>query len=185
MKNTWVLSIKTSLPKVCWNAGDLKTNIFAFDSFEEARTALRKALKKYAYAQNTMFDGNGNMIYFQKYIDGAYEPEDDEEFGDAFLTKAKLMDIYKTLQNIFDGEDIHPDFSEECDDGMIACIYKNKELEIYGVDDGPCNGYNPVLKTNMFSMKDEKNYFFYIDDAFGQDEATSELYIDLVKAEKY
>ena len=68
MKNTWVLSIKTSLPEVCENRGDLQTSIYTFDSFDEARTALRKALKKYAFSKNSMFDGKGNIIYFHKYI---------------------------------------------------------------------------------------------------------------------
>ena len=49
MKNTWVLSIRTSLPDVCESHGDLQTSIYTFDSFEEARTALRKVLKKYAF----------------------------------------------------------------------------------------------------------------------------------------
>ena len=53
MKNTWVLSIRTSLPKVCENAGELKTHVFTFESFEDARTALRKALKKYAFSKNS------------------------------------------------------------------------------------------------------------------------------------
>ena len=55
MKNTWVLSIKTSLPKVCESAGELKTHVFTFESFEDARAALRKALKKYTFSKNSMF----------------------------------------------------------------------------------------------------------------------------------
>ena len=35
MNNTWVLSIRTSLPEVCRNAGELKTNIYTFDCFDE------------------------------------------------------------------------------------------------------------------------------------------------------
>ena len=68
MKNTWVLSIRTSLPEICESHGDLHTSIYTFDSFEEARTALRKVLKKYAFSENSMFDGKGNIIYFHNYI---------------------------------------------------------------------------------------------------------------------
>lgn len=79
MKNTWVLSIRTSLPEVCESHGDLKTSIYTFDSFEEARTALRKVLKKYAFSENSMFDGKGNIIYFHNYIaDLAYDDDTDE-----------------------------------------------------------------------------------------------------------
>lgn len=39
MKNTWVLLVKTSLPGTCCNAGELKTNIYTFDCFDEARTS--------------------------------------------------------------------------------------------------------------------------------------------------
>lgn len=92
MKNTWVLSIRTSLPEVCESHGDLQTSIYAFDSFEEARTALRKVLKKYAFSKNSMFDGNGNIIYFKEEVDdyvewdriydNEEEFDDNEEFGD-------------------------------------------------------------------------------------------------------
>jgi len=53
---------------------------------------------------------------------------------------------------------------------------------MYGYDDGPCNGYDPKIATNMFDMTEEKDYYLYVDDMFGQD-ASSELYIDLKKIE--
>lgn len=37
------------------------------------------------------------------------------------------------------------------------------------------------IAANIFSMQEEKDYFLYINDRFGQDDATSELYIDLKK----
>ena len=33
----------------------------------------------------------------------------------------------------------------------------------------------------MFDMTEEKNYYLYINDRFGQDDNSSELYIDLIK----
>ena len=62
MKNTWVLSIRTSLPEVCESHG-VQTSIYTFNSFEEARSALRKVLKKYAFSENSMFDGNKLNAY--------------------------------------------------------------------------------------------------------------------------
>ena len=60
-RNIWILSIKTSLPEYCRGAGSLRTSIFAFDTFAEARAALRKALKHYAYSKNNLFDGCGYL----------------------------------------------------------------------------------------------------------------------------
>ena len=49
------------------------------------------------------------------------------------------------------------------------------------IDDGPCNGYDPDIRTNIFSMKQEQEYYLYINDLLGQDDFSSELYIDLKK----
>ena len=185
MKNTWVLSIRTSLPEVCESHGDLQTSIYTFDSFDEARTALRKALKKYAFSKNSMFDGKGNIIYFHKYIaDLAYDDDMDEY--DDFLSPKKLRAVERALKNIFKGNDIVPKIKEDFHtDYMIAYTYKNGEISFRGDDDGPYNGYTPVLKTNMFSMEAPQHYYMYIDDAFGQDAASSELYIDLIRAREF
>lgn len=185
MKNTWVLSVKTSLPGTCCNAGELKTNIYTFDCFDEARTALRKMLKKYAFSKNSMFDGKGNMVYLHKYIEDLTDYED-SDFDDDFLTSKKLKAVERSLKNIFKGKDVVPKIMEGFyTDYMIAYTYENGEISFCGDDDGPCNGYAPVLRTNMFDMHEENNYFLYIDDIFGQNEETSELYIDLIHAEEF
>ncbi|MBR6603887.1 MAG: hypothetical protein IKK94_07720 [Clostridia bacterium] len=186
MRNTWVLSIKTSLPEVCRSRGDLKTSFFAFESFEEARAALRKVLKKLAYTKNSMFDGKGNIIYFNNYIENLTYDEDSDYYDDDFLTSKKLKTAERALKNIFKGKDAVPKIKDGFyTNYMIAYTYENGEINFRGDDDGPCNGYDPVLRTNMFDMLRENNYFLYIDDVFGQDEATTELYIDLLKAEDF
>ena len=73
MKNTWVLSIRTSLPEICESHGDLQTSIYTFDSFEEARSALRKVLKKYAFSENSMFNGNKLNAYREQCKNEALE----------------------------------------------------------------------------------------------------------------
>ena len=182
MKNTWVLSIKTSLPKTCSNATELKTTVYAFDSFENARTALRSELKKITFSKNKMFDGNGGIIYLNKYLKNS----DDEYCEDTFLSKTRLSYICELLLKIFEGEDVKPKLKTGvCTDWMVAYKYKNGTMNFYGDDDGPCNGYDPIIKTNMFEIKEEKHYFLYIDDCLGQEDASSELYIDLMKAEEY
>ena len=143
MKNTWVLSIKTSLPEVCESHGDLQTSIYTFDSFEEARSALRKVLKKYAFSENSMFDGKGNIIHFHKYITDLAYDDDMDEYGD-FLSPKKLRAVERAFKNIFKGNDIVPKIKESFHtDYMIAYTYKNGEISFRGDDDGPLQRIRP------------------------------------------
>ena len=189
MKNTWVLSIRTSLPEICESHGDLQTSIYTFDSFEEARMALRKVLKKYAFSENSMFDGKGHIVHLRNYIfDLTCDDvdEDDIYYCDDYLDPTHLVAIENAFKSVFEGEDVVPQLKEGFyTDYMIAYTYKNGEISFRGDDDGPCNGYAPVLRTNMFDMLEENNYFLYIDDMIGQDCATSELYIDLTRAKEF
>ena len=182
MKEIWVLTVKTSLPDTCENSSDLTTTCQAFDSFEKGRNALRETIKQYAFSKNSMFDGNGNIIYLKQYADNF----DDEVCADDFevLDINRINYVIDSLREVFSGRDVDFEMeSEYCTDWMIAIHSKPGEVSFCGEDDGPCNGYDPDLRTNIFSMKEEKHYFLYIDDCFGQDDCTSELYIDLQKAE--
>lgn len=185
MKNLWVLSVKTSLPYVCEFASDLKTEFFAFESFETAKQALRNKLKEYAFSRNSMFDGNGNMIYFKEYVERmTWEADEDEEYDEDALTKSVWQKIYNAVKCIFQGENADiSEFEDEYTDYMIAVEFNNSTMTMRGDDDGPCNGYCPEFATNMFDMSEEKDYYLYVDDRFGQIYATSELYIDLKMVE--
>lgn len=180
MKNIWALSIKTSLPDECYAYDELKTNIFAFESFEKARDALRQELKKLAFSENAMFDGNGGLIQLEKY--DAYSGDEDDD--DEWLDDKKMSKIKTALHTVFNGENttisLEPGY---CLDGMIGVEVTDSSIRFEGVDDGPINGYSPVLTTNLFSMQEEKDYFLYINDLFGQYDASAELYIDLKKTE--
>ena len=69
-------------------------------------------------------------------------------------------------------------------DWMLSQKVGDGAVYIFGDYDGPCNGYDPYIKTNIFDMSEEKPYFLYIDDMMGQEDvASSELYIDLKRAE--
>lgn len=180
MKEIWVLSVKTSLPNVCWSSKDLKTTFSAFDSFEKGRNAMRNTIKEFAMTKNSMFDGNGNIIYLKKYLETMYDEEyiDDGEV----LDKNRLSYVLDSLTEAFKGNDIYFEMENAyCTDWMIAIKSGVGEVYFQGEDDGPCNGYDPDIAANIFSMKEEKDYFLYINDRFGQDNATSELYIDLKK----
>ena len=184
MKEVWVLSVKTSLPDVCFSSRTLETTVSAYDSFEKGREAMRKILQDFAFSKNRMFDGEGNIIYLKRYAERALEQqENDEDYCADFLDKEKWNYVSTSLQKICSGEVV--DFKMDFDsyfDGMIAIEFKNSSIYVYGDEDGPINGYDPNISTNIFSMKEEKDYFLYIDDMFGQ-ECSSELYIDLQKAE--
>jgi len=47
-KETWVLTIRTSLPEVAYSEEDVKKTNFVFQSFEMAKKVLREKLKEYA-----------------------------------------------------------------------------------------------------------------------------------------
>ena len=48
MKEIWVLSVRTSLPDECCSKGALKTTFSAFETFPEARKAMRETIKGFA-----------------------------------------------------------------------------------------------------------------------------------------
>ena len=58
-------------------------------------------------------------------------------------------------------------------------------LKMYGEEEGVYNGFDPVLETNIFSMQNEQDYYLHIDDAFGQEDSSAELFIDLRKAKPF
>ncbi len=181
MKEIWVLTVKTSLPNTCENSKDFTTTCQAFDSFEKGRNALRETIRHYAFSKNSMFDGNGNITYLKQYADdfGDYVFEDDSEVLDI----NRLNHVVNSLRDAFLGKEVHFEMESECcADGMIAIYSKLNEVSLCGEDDGPSNGYDPDIRTNIFSMREEKHYYLYIDDCFGQDDCTSELYIDLQQA---
>ena len=75
-----------------------------------------------------------------------------------------------------DGDDYYTNF-------VIALKISDGGIHIFGCEDGPCNGYDPYIKPNIFDMSEEKDYYLYVEDMFGQDGWPYELYIDLKRAE--
>ena len=182
MNEIWVMSVRTSLPKVCYSFGDMNLEMQCFDSFEKAKAAFREKLKSFAFTKNAMFDGDGHISYLQKYLQKFAASEADFDDSDGVLTNEALSKIEDALSWAIAGHDtavdLEPGFYT---DWMIAATVTDDYVSFCGDDDGPCNGYDPVLQTNIFSMAIPKDYYLYIDDRFGQDDATSELYIDLKK----
>ena len=178
MKKLWVLSIRTSLPKECIVRADLQASFSAFETFEDAKKAMRNAIKGFAFSENTMFNGNGKIIALDSYIADLDDYEDE-----GFLSKNILLKIQDSLFAMLNCEDTVLDIEEgEYSDCMISLNYDGEKVNMCGDYEGPCNGYDPYIATNAFSMEEEKDYYLYIDDLLGQD-YSSELYIDLKQVE--
>ncbi len=183
MKNIWVLNVKTSLPANYSYSGYTQSKTFAFEDFSKARDVLRAKLKEFAFSINSMFDGNGRLTYLNHYLKHAVQEENDWVDDDT-LTDKILKKISDAFYEIFSGKDtcldIAPNFYT---DYMIAATVTDDYLSVEGDDDGPINGYNPDIKTNMFNMQKEGYYYLYIDDCLGQDKYSSRLDIELKKVE--
>ena len=154
MKKIWTLIIKTSLPNTAEDVTELVTTVDAFSDFESAKVALRDKLKDFAFNKNSMFDGKGKLTYLNSYINACIDEEEDEDVVEDILTQSKLNCIQNALEGIFTGKDIPLPLEdvECCSDWMIAFDVKDGEVKFYGYDDGPLNGYDPRIKTNMFDM---------------------------------
>lgn len=183
MKEKWILTIKTSLPDVCHDEDVLKEETYTFDSFEEARLNLRHKLKEYAFQENSMFDGKGNMIYMKNYMNKVIEFETDGDEMNDWLGASIAQTVLEIFSCIFEGKDVKNDFKiGTYDDGNIEITLNADSISFRGIDCGPLNGYIPKADTNLFSMNEEKDYYIYLDDMFGQwADASSEFYLDLIK----
>lgn len=185
MKKIWVLLVRTSLPDKCYIPKDLVPTFSAFESFIDARNAMRETIKNFAFSKNSMFDGNGRIILLDQYIDKMrdYDPQIYEDALEEALTKEILTKIHNTLSIIFKGENtaLQLDKSMYTDD-VLEFIYDGSSLKSRGCGTYRFDGYDPNIATNAFSMEEEKDYYIYIDDMLGgqgEDDASSELYIDL------
>lgn len=190
MSEKWTLIVKTSLPDVCYDNRTLVPTTTIFESFDDAKAAFREKVREYAFAENVMFNGKGEIKTMNDFIEDMWIPDPEEAeffYGDEkWLSKEKMILIRDALKEAFSGKDVTLSLKAgRCTDDtyVTVTVGKNESLSIRGSHEGPCNGINPVLKTNIFSMAEEKNYYLYIDDAFGKknNEASAELYIDLVK----
>ena len=108
MKKIWVLSIRTSLPNECFTRANLKTTFSAFETFEDAKKAMRDVIKGFAFSENTMFNGNGKIIALEKYI----AEMGDYNYEETLLTRDILSKIKDSLFEIINGEDTSLDIEK-------------------------------------------------------------------------
>ena len=184
MSVKWKLTIKTSLPNVCYGEEDLVTSTSIFDDFETARAALRAKLREFAFSRNEMFDGYGSMIHMEKYMDMI--KREDEVIDDplpGWFTGKIAVALLNIFSCIFEGKDV--DISIPFGryfNADIEADFARDSITIRATGEGIVNGYNPKIDTNLLYMQQEKDYYLYIDDIFGQWSCvSSELYMDLTK----
>lgn len=174
----WVLSAKTT------NLGadssvDNDGFIEAYESFENAKGAFRDYISRCASSENSMFDGKGHITRLEDYINGMEDPEEDElENAEDLMQSKDLREIRDALRKSFVEKENTKLCDRECDDGLIGMRVTSGEVEFFGLDE--CDGYAPVLHTNMLDMTEEQDYFLHIVPLFGDiDDAPTELHLDL------
>ena len=95
MNEIWVLSIRTSLPKVCKSPDDFKMTVSAYDSFEKAKTAMREEINKYAFAKNAMFNGAGQIKLLKSYIKEMGEPSAESIRRREYCARDQVRQIHR------------------------------------------------------------------------------------------
>lgn len=179
MKELWVLYERSNHDRGGeWDYQNYATNCRAFGDFETAKKAMQDLIKRYATEDNSMFDGEGNI---KEFVDQVYyddEEKDMFEYVGSLLKKLCLGELEKA-----DIENTKGFFVTNYVFAAEICVDNGVTLLMRGDDDGPCNGIDPYVHTNMFIMDDEtKDYFFYLKDQFNMDsDFISHLIVDLKK----
>lgn len=203
----WKVCVRTSLPDVCYDEGDLEETIITADSFEKAKEIFQDTLKKYAFSENAMFDGKGRIknlnnhcAFWSKGTHDSEEGDSDsddfddfddlDDFGDfklfntSNLHREDAQKIQEALARAFSGETVNVEEAfpwKQRTDTMIEIIINEGVLCISTGNDGYLNGVEPRIEANIFDMTEPKHYYVYIDDLLGVD-TSAELYMDLVRA---
>lgn len=141
-------------------AASIKSKCNAYYDFETAKAEFRARLKDYSKA-------NGSKI-LNDYINGLKDPgmgDYDEEtedlvggeewysFVEAIITGENPAMLLEQLQRGCNGNYM---FAWELTDGSYPV------LNIYGDDEGPCNGVDPQMHTNAIVMDDPTmDYYCY------------------------
>lgn len=179
---------------------------FVFDEFEKAKDCFRQKLKEIAQRRicaqenvfsrdidNPIFDQDGTIKALSDYIDERFpegEPVRDREDGE--LNRKEWLHILDLLRRACLGEkvgreellcwpDPDADASDYCQmaaDCDVQVEIDGDELAIGG-NDGSWAHYKemfPDIRTNIFDMQEEKDYFIAINPALGQDYEPPKLY---------
>ncbi len=204
MKDIWVLREESGIGPM---RGQTTNTYYAFENFEDAVKAFRHCLKKHALTDNELFDGDGHMKNISGYFDSNNYGIIDDKYLESIYNN--LTGIVDKLREFFidencwmDEKDIRWHYEEDNDDDdadaepcgekgdwMFACKITygdGVKVEMYGEDDGPCNGCAPYVDINCFDMSDpDREYHCFIEDEVcrDDDEVFGILKLQLKKAE--
>ena len=181
MNEKWILTVKTSLPNEAVDIEDLHIEGYVFDTFEAGKAKMLEIIKSFALSENAMFDGQGNITALKEYCQEVVDQfaDEDEEFADSFKN---IMDCMRAVAL---GEDFKQLDDNEVEDGEICAEFSGDKVTIFGTEDGPMNGIDPKIMTNLLDLSEPKDCCFYVNPMFNYDEPTPELYVDLIKAKHY
>ena len=181
MNDHWLFKSNTTIPYACPGNVRIDWKAFIFDSFEEARDFFRRELKRYAFEDNQLFDGNGRVKKLDDFIGG--------DIGDSFnISKEQTDELKQSLNNalfdLFSGKDTTVSLSEktgEClgDNSSYRVLPEPDEIDIYEKCDQYYLGRDDRLQTNAFTMKDDKDYYFHLYDLYGHCGFTCYPYLEL------
>lgn len=184
MKSVWVLYERSDLDRNSeFDYENYATDCRVFEKFEDAKNAMKKLIRDYATEKNSLFDGNGCFCEFSGEIDEYYD-DPEEKDAELFRTVEKLL--RKLCLDELSEDDIADITELYVNNYMYSAEITTADgivLLMKGEDDGPFNGIDPYVHTNIFDMDNEdNNYFFYVEDRFKMyARFISHLYIDLKK----
>ena len=186
MKETWVVYLNTNIGNESGNPHDNKTHCFTYETFEEARDKSRELLRSYAYGEpNEIFNGNGILTSYNKSVQNFIEVDDFYDDAEEESYSKDMETVKDAFASMFAGEKVDlSTLNEYGTDWLIAYrITDGRAISIYGEDDGPFNGYDPHIYSDMFDMSEPQNYTTYIDDYFEPYDADGFFEIRIMKSE--
>ena len=107
-----------------------------------------------------------------------------KKFDEQVLDRQVWEHLTDSLRDVFAGREHLIAEKGFYTDQSIAVEYKGDSVSVFGFDDSPDDYdevYDPEIRTNCFSMEEEKDYYLYLKDQFGT-RGFSTLYIDLKRA---
>ena len=189
MREIWTVCVKTSLISVRRRFGEQAEYAF-FDSFEKARDAFRGITKKLAFSEDTrfenaMFNKKGQIAELDAYI-AAHKDPPENDCDENYLSKKILTAIQDALIAAMSGQNVALGIKDGTySDGQIQVDIKDGFVVLEEADEVRYKfGIPlPLIKTNMFSMEKEQNYYLFIMDQFDPDKGPDEVWLYLEKDE--
>ena len=185
----WIVYTSTNIGNKERNRYGDKAHAYAFDVFEDAKNKAREILSSFAYGKpNEIFDGCGNLVNYLKLVDECFDPDENDEY--IKHSHECMIKVNALFAAMFRGEEVNlsshlgDDLFDFETNFLVAYDISadDNSIFIHGDDDGPFNGYDPHIYSNMFSMNEEKEYITVIDDYF--DPSDGFLTVKIMKSEE-